>query len=101
MEMDGNNVKKDDENGQLSCGIYYSSPAAAHLLLQRLGRRSLNNTVIIYTINNTVTYVWYHVRYCAAINTVIVYTIDNTVIIYTIDNTVHHCTRPYIYLHNK
>jgi len=28
--MDGNNVKKDDENGQLSCGIY-SSPAAAGL----------------------------------------------------------------------
>ena len=50
--MDGNNVKKDDENGQLSCGKY-SSPAAARLSLQgwvkgftrlslqRLGRRSL------------------------------------------------------------
>ena len=31
--MDGNNVKKDDENGQLSCRIY-SYPAAACLLLQ-------------------------------------------------------------------
>ena len=26
--MDGNNVKKNDENGQLSCGIYGSPPAA-------------------------------------------------------------------------
>ena len=40
--MDGNNVKKYDENGQLNCGIY-SSPAAARLLLQMLGRRSLDN----------------------------------------------------------
>ena len=29
--MDGNNVKKDDENGKLDCGIY-SSPTAAGLL---------------------------------------------------------------------
>ena len=40
--MDGNNVKKDDENGLLSFGIY-SFPAAAPLSLQRLGRRSLNS----------------------------------------------------------
>ena len=39
--MDGNNAKKDDQNGHLSCGIY-SSPAAAHLPLQRLGWWSLN-----------------------------------------------------------
>jgi len=38
--MDGNNVKKDDENGQLDGGIY-SSPAAAGLLA-RLGQRSLD-----------------------------------------------------------
>ena len=31
MCMDGNNVKKDDENDQLDCGIY-SSTAAARLL---------------------------------------------------------------------
>ena len=37
--MDGNNVKKYDENGKLSYRIY-SSPAAACLSLQRLGRRS-------------------------------------------------------------
>ena len=30
--MDGNNVSKDDENGQLSCGIN-SSPATAHFSL--------------------------------------------------------------------
>ena len=40
--MDGNNVKNDDKNGQLSCGIY-SSPVAARLPLQRLGRRSLDS----------------------------------------------------------
>ena len=38
--MDGNNVKKDNEKVQLSCGIY-SSPAATRLSLQKLGRRSL------------------------------------------------------------
>ena len=38
--MDGYNARKDDENGQLSCGTY-SSPAAARLLLQRLYRLSL------------------------------------------------------------
>ena len=41
--MDGINVKKDDENGQLSCRIY-SSPAAARLSLRRLGRRSLDKS---------------------------------------------------------
>ena len=45
--MGGNNVKKDDENGQLSCGIY-SSPAAACLLLQRLGQRSLPRSLDMY-----------------------------------------------------
>ena len=39
--MNGNNVKNDDENGQLSCGIH-SSPSAARLSLQRLGGRSLD-----------------------------------------------------------
>ena len=40
--MDGNNIKKDDENGLLPCEIY-SSPAAAHRLsLQRLGRQSFD-----------------------------------------------------------
>ena len=43
--MGGNNVKKDDENGQLSCGIY-SSPAAARLYLQRLSRLSLDSTLL-------------------------------------------------------
>ena len=38
----GTMLKKDYENGQLSCGIY-SSPAAARLLLQRLGLRLLDN----------------------------------------------------------
>ena len=38
--MDGSNVKKDDENGQLSCEIH-SSPAAAVLL--RSLPRSLDN----------------------------------------------------------
>ena len=33
--------KKNDENGQLSC-VIYSPFAAACLLLQRLGRRSLD-----------------------------------------------------------
>ena len=45
--MDGNNVKKYDENGQLDCGIY-SSPAAASLLLQMLGRRSLDIYYVIH-----------------------------------------------------
>ena len=45
--MDGNNVKKDDENGKLDCGIY-SSPAAAGLLLQRLSRRSLPRWLDMY-----------------------------------------------------
>ena len=51
--MDENNVKKDYENGQLSCRIY-SSPAAARLTLERLGRRSLDNKLLIsnYTGNN-------------------------------------------------
>ena len=51
--MDGKNLKKDDENSQLSCGIYsyishiciqdmYTYPAEARLSLQRLGRRSLD-----------------------------------------------------------
>ena len=44
--MDGNNAKKDDENGQLSYGIY-SSAAAARLLLQRLGWRSLPRSLDI------------------------------------------------------
>jgi len=39
--MDGNNVEKDDKNGQLSFGIY-SSPAAARLsLLGLVGDRSI------------------------------------------------------------
>ena len=38
--MDGNNIKKDDENGLLSCQIYIS-PAAARLSFQRMGRQSL------------------------------------------------------------
>ena len=37
--------KKDDDNGQLSCGIN-SSPATARLSLQRLGRRSLDNLLV-------------------------------------------------------
>ena len=39
--MDGKNVKKYEENGQFSCGIY-RSPAATPLSLQRLGGRSLD-----------------------------------------------------------
>ena len=34
--MDGNNLKKDDENGQLSDGIH-SYPAAARLLFAKTG----------------------------------------------------------------
>ena len=47
MYIGGNNVIKDDKNGLLSCGIY-SSPAAARLLLQRLGRRSLPRSLDMY-----------------------------------------------------
>ena len=40
--MDGNKVKEDDENGQISSGIY-SSPAAPRLSLLRLDtQRSLD-----------------------------------------------------------
>ena len=38
--MDGNNIRKDDENGLLSCEIFIF-PAAARLSFQRMGRRSL------------------------------------------------------------
>ena len=38
--MQGNNAKKDGENGQLDRGIYRSPTAAG--LLARLGRRSLD-----------------------------------------------------------
>ena len=34
--MDGNNIKNDDENGLLSCGIY-SSPAAAKPIYAKVG----------------------------------------------------------------
>ena len=59
--MDGNNVKKNDENGQLSCGIY-SCPAAAGLLLQSwVGDHCRDRSIYIMAYMDSRGYINYYV----------------------------------------